>query len=83
MESLSRKLICEEPLKNGLAFPTGISKNFIAAHFTPETDSEMTIEENDLLKIDFGIHKNGHIVDCAFSFSFDDRYKELIETVKS
>lgn len=82
MEAKSRDLIKENRVHAGLAFPTSLAKNFIAAHFTPEFDSAMTMDEDDLLKIDFGIHKNGRIVDCAFTFAFDDRYDALINTVK-
>ena len=32
----------------GLAFPISLSKNFIAAHFTPEEDSEMILDEENV-----------------------------------
>ena len=82
METKARELIGEDGPRSGLAFPISLSKNFIAAHFTPEFDSQMTVEAEDLLKIDFGIHKNGRIVDCAFSFAFEDRYDALMDTVR-
>lgn len=37
LESTSRRLIGEDGLKAGLAFPTGCSRNHCAAHYTPNT----------------------------------------------
>lgn len=37
LESTARRLIGEDGLKAGLAFPTGCSRNHCAAHYTPNT----------------------------------------------
>jgi len=34
------------------------------------------------MKIDFGIHINGHIVDCAFTVAFDHKFEPLLAAVK-
>jgi len=62
MEQLSRNLIGEDGMNAGLVFPFGVSKNFIIAHFAPVTGDEMRLEQNDIFSIDFGVHRNGHIV---------------------
>lgn len=69
------------PMAGGVAFPTGLSINNCAAHWTPNpSDTYQTLKHNDLIKIDWGVHVNGAITDGAFSFSFNnDRYLPLIQ----
>ena len=52
---------------DGLAFPIGININNIAAHFTPTKLTNYTLKNNDLCKIDYGVHIDGCIIDSAFS----------------
>ncbi|MCK9567962.1 type II methionyl aminopeptidase [Candidatus Pacearchaeota archaeon] len=61
------------------AFPTNLSINEIAAHFTPSHDDK-TIAEG-LLKVDFGVHVDGFIADTAFSVDLENsaENKKLIE----
>lgn len=48
----------------GVGFPTGLSVNHCAAHYTPNTTSKPWIlGEKDVLKVDFGVHINKRIVD--------------------
>lgn len=65
-----------EPFKP--AFPTGLSMNNIVAHHTPENSESTIFTKNDILKIDFGIHKNGYIIDSAYSITFNNKLKPLI-----
>ena len=65
-------------LKSGIGFPTGFSINNCAAHWTPEKNNQDILKKDDIVKIDFGIHKNGYIIDSAFTFSFNNNYQELI-----
>lgn len=59
-------------LGGNLAFPVNLSINHIAAHYTsPSRDDGLTIKENDLVKIDLGVHIDGYIVDTAFSVNFN------------
>ncbi len=70
----------KNPLKAGVAFPTGLNLNECAAHFSPNPeDTEQVLGPNDIIKIDFGVHINGFITDGAFSFSFNNRFDELIK----
>ena len=82
MEKLSCDLIGADGLNAGLVFPFGVSKNFIVAHFAPVPGDQMTLEEEDIFSIDFGVHRNGRIVDSAFSMAFNPIYDPLLEVVK-
>lgn len=73
----------ENPLKAGIAFPTGLSLNNCAAHWTPYSNNEKIFNKDDVLKIDFGIHINGSIIDSAFTHSFDSKYDNLLESSKT
>lgn len=69
--------------KAGMAFPTGLCLNEIAAHWTPNPGGkEVTLAKSDVLKVDFGVHVNGRIVDSAFTTSFDPTYDNLLTAVK-
>ncbi|PNF18389.1 Methionine aminopeptidase 2 [Cryptotermes secundus] len=82
LESVARKLIQEDGLKAGLAFPTGCSRNHCAAHYTPNAGDTTVLQYDDVTKIDFGTHINGRIIDCAFTLAFDHKYDKLIEAVR-
>ncbi|KAF5907977.1 methionine aminopeptidase 2, partial [Clarias magur] len=82
LEECSRKLIKEDGLKAGLAFPTGCSLNNCAAHYTPNTGDPTVLKYDDVCKIDFGTHVNGRIIDCAFTVTFNPKYDHLLEAVK-
>ena len=42
-----------------MAFPTGCSKNHIAAHWTPNGGCESVIDKDDVIKFDFGVQVKG------------------------
>lgn len=52
-----------------VAFPTNLSINEIAAHYTPSHDDENTAR--GLLKVDIGVHVEGCVADSAFSLDLD------------
>nr|XP_032828109.1 methionine aminopeptidase 2 [Petromyzon marinus] len=83
LEACSRRLIRENGLKAGLAFPTGCSLNNCAAHYTPNAGDATLLRADDVCKIDFGTHINGRIIDCAFTVTFNPRYDKLLEAVKA
>jgi methionyl aminopeptidase len=64
------------------AFPTNLSINEIAAHYTPSYNDEKLA--NGLLKIDLGVHIDGWISDTAFSLDLDnnEENKKLINSSK-
>ncbi|XP_077290313.1 methionyl aminopeptidase und [Arctopsyche grandis] len=82
LENTARRLIGENGLAAGLAFPTGCSRNHCAAHYTPNAGDPTVLEYDDVVKIDFGTHINGRIIDCAFTLAFNPRYDKLLEAVK-
>lgn len=59
LETSARKLINENKLEAGLAFPTGCSLNHCAAHYTPNAGDPTVLGVDDVCKIDFGTHING------------------------
>ncbi|MFX1338328.1 MAG: type II methionyl aminopeptidase [Promethearchaeota archaeon] len=72
-------------LGGAMAFPVNLSLNHIAAHYTsPLRDDGLTIEENDLVKIDLGVHIDGYIVDTAFSvnFNLDKSLENIIQATE-
>lgn len=74
----------EEPLQSGIAFPTGVSTNNYAAHWTPNPlDNKKQLLENDICKIDYGVHINGMIVDSAFTVSFNPIYDTLLDASRT
>lgn len=68
--------------KAGMGFPTGVSLNHCAAHYTPNKGDKTTLKYEDVLKVDIGVHVNGNIIDCAFTLTFDDKYDPLLAAVK-
>jgi methionyl aminopeptidase len=69
-------------LKGGMGFPCGLSINHCAAHYTPNAGNKMVLQQGDVMKVDFGAHINGRIVDSAFTMTFDPVYDPLLEAVK-
>nr|CDS15799.1 methionyl aminopeptidase 2 [Echinococcus granulosus] len=82
LEATSRQLINENGLRAGLAFPTGVSLNNCAAHYSPNAGDNTVLQYDDVCKVDFGVHVNGNLVDCAFTVHFNPRYDRLVEAVR-
>ncbi|KAH3979433.1 methionine aminopeptidase [Parastagonospora nodorum] len=73
-----------DALKAGIAFPTGLCLNNIGAHWTPNAGGkEVYFQENDVLKIDFGVHVSGRIVDSAFTIASNPVYDPLLAAVRA
>lgn len=84
IEEAVRREIHFDPPTRCLAFPCGCSLNNFAAHYSPlYPDDETVLQKSDVMKIDFGVAINGHIIDSAFTVCFDDRFKPLIEASKA
>jgi methionyl aminopeptidase len=82
VEDMNRRLVEENGMEAGIGFPTGCSLNHVAAHYTPNSGDETVLGVNDVMKLDFGTHVRGRIVDCAFTVAFNPRYDRLLEAVK-
>lgn len=75
--------LCEgDSLIAGMGFPLGLNIDEIAAHFSPNAGNKTVLQQNNVLKVDIGIHINGRIVDSAFTMSFDPVYDTLLAAVK-
>ncbi|KAJ3514020.1 hypothetical protein NLJ89_g2616 [Agrocybe chaxingu] len=83
IEDGTRALVEENGLESGIGFPTGLSLNHCAAHYTPNAGDTNVLQQGDVLKVDIGVHVNGRICDSAFTLNFDPTYDKLIEAVKA
>ena len=61
---------------NGIAFPVGMSINNCIAHDSSLIQDNRYLEENDILKFDFGVHNNGHIIDAALTHIVGEEKQE-------
>lgn len=73
------RTVLGQGLNQGIGFPTGLSLNNCAAHDSPNPKSKpVVLAANDVLKVDFGTHVNGYIIDSAFTVCFNPDYNELL-----
>lgn len=72
-----------DALVAGMGFPCGLSINHCAAHYTPNAGNKMVLQQGDVMKVDFGVHINGRIVDSAFTMAFEEKFDPLLEAVKA
>jgi len=79
------------PLKGGCGFPANISVNEVVAHYTSCSSktinknrylNDYIIKEDDIVKVDFGVHYEGSIIDSAQTFHFNPKYDEFIDISK-
>lgn len=70
-------------LSAGIAFPTGLSLNHCAAHYTPNPGDPTVLQQGDVLKVDIGVHVRGRIIDSAFTMTFDPQFENLKEAVRA
>ena len=71
------QMILDEGAK--LGFPTNISINEIAAHYSPSIDCKRVIGDNDVVKVDLGTNVNGAIGDTAYTIDVSGKYSKLVE----
>ncbi|KAF5095642.1 hypothetical protein DV451_004586 [Geotrichum candidum] len=76
------------PHEAGVGFPTGLSINHCAAHYTPNKGDTTVLGVDDVLKVDIGVHVNGYITDSAFTLTFDNpdgesKYATLLKAVQA
>ena len=64
------------------AFPCGIGVNHVSAHYSPQADDSTVIRDEDVVKIDFGVHIDGYIADTAVTTTFNPRYVALLEATE-
>ncbi len=62
-----------------VAFPCNLSINDIAAHYTPYHNDEKVFSEDDIVKLDVGVHVDGYIADGAKTIDLSNSYKDLVK----
>lgn len=82
IEDKCKELTKENGINKGIGFPSSLSVDDCAAHFTPSSEYDITMTDKSITKIDFGVEVNGWIVDSAFTVAFNDDYIELLKGVK-
>ncbi|VVB98927.1 Methionine aminopeptidase [uncultured archaeon] len=60
------------------AFPINLSANSEAAHYTPSFESKDIVGEEDVIKVDIGVHVNGFIADSAFTIDFSGKHSAMV-----
>ncbi|MBI3190679.1 type II methionyl aminopeptidase [archaeon] len=65
------------------AFPVNISVNDIAAHHTPTKNDTTIVKDNDIVKIDVGVHVDGYIADTAVTVNLNKDYIDLVKAAES
>ncbi|MEM3658109.1 MAG: type II methionyl aminopeptidase [Candidatus Hadarchaeum sp.] len=78
-EKIERRIV---ELGGAPAFPCNICIDEIAAHFTPPPGFAGRIPNEGLVKIDFGVHVDGYIVDTAFTIPLSPRDREIVEVAE-
>lgn len=65
-----------------LAFPTGIGVNQVTAHFAPQDGDDSVFREDDLVKVDFGVHVDGYVADTSVTVTLNPEYNLLLEATQ-
>lgn len=65
-----------------LAFPTGIGVNQVTAHFAPQDGDASVFREDDLVKVDFGVHVDGYVADTSVTVTLNPEYNVLLEATQ-
>jgi len=88
LEAVLKYVIEAEGITAGQAFPTGCSLNHVAAHYSPNPGDRTVLSTlrspayNDVCKLDFGTHVNGHLIDSAFTIAFNPQFDPLLQAVQ-
>ncbi len=72
----------QNDFNQGIGFPLGYSINNCAAHDTASPTDTRILHFDDVVKIDFGTHVSGRIIDSAFTLAYNPKYKPLLDATK-
>lgn len=64
------------------AFPTNVSINEVAAHYTSPPGDTSTIPPGATVKVDLGVHVDGYVTDTAFTVAFNPEGKAMTATAE-
>lgn len=70
-------------LGGGMAFPTNVDINSVAAHYVSPIDDVTLVPERSLVKLDVGVHVEGYIADTATTACFDPSLSYLVEAAEA
>jgi len=70
-------------LGGGIAFPTNVDINSVAAHYVSPVDDVTLVPERSLIKLDVGVHVEGYIADTATTACLDPSLSYLVEAAKA
>ena len=65
-----------------LAFPTGIGVNQVTAHYAPQDGDASVFKEEDLVKVDFGVHVEGYVTDTSVSVTLNPEFNLLLDATQ-
>lgn len=69
--------------KGRIAFPVNLSVDDFAAHDTAFPGDARTFKDEDVIKVDIGVHIDGYIADTATTISFNDNKRDMIKAAES
>lgn len=64
------------------AWPVNISVNEVAAHYTPVYNEKYVFTEKDIVKVDVGVHVDGHIADNATTICLNPDLKNISDAAE-
>ncbi len=64
------------------AFPSGLGVNEVTAHFAPEQEEKRVIKDDDLVKLDYGVHIEGYIADTSVTVTHNPAYQPLLKATE-
>jgi len=70
-------------LGGGIAFPTNVDINSVAAHYVSPLEDDTLVPERSLVKLDVGVHVDGYIADTAATACFDPVLGYLVEAAEA
>ena len=77
-EQIEKKI---KELGGQIAFPVNISLNDFAAHDCAHKDDDRILKD-EIVKLDIGVHIDGHIGDTAITIDLSGKHKELVQASK-
>jgi methionyl aminopeptidase len=64
------------------AFPVGIGVDQVTAHYSPQEGDASVFKEEDVIKVDFGVHVDGYVTDTAVSVTFNPSLNLLLQAAE-
>lgn len=64
------------------AFPCNVGINEVAAHYTSPWDDTSVIPKESVVKVDFGVHIEGYLIDTAVTVSLSPLYTSMVEVAR-